>query len=131
MFGWISYKICFPLRQLHFSVQEWKDELLVWDPKEFGGIESMRVPCDLIWLPDIVLYNNADDYTVGYMRSRAMLFYDGTVFWPPPTQLRKQFFKGFQVDITNRSLNVDLSNYVESGEFDLVRVFQKRRVVKY
>ncbi|VDK43383.1 unnamed protein product, partial [Anisakis simplex] len=68
--------------------QEWKDELLRWDPKQFGGIESIRIPCDLIWLPDIVLYNNADDYTAGYMRSRAMVFYDGTVFWPPPTQLR-------------------------------------------
>lgn len=40
-------------------------------------------------------------------------------------------FLGFQVDITNRSLNVDLTNYVESGEFDLIRVFQRRRVVKY
>ncbi|VIO96444.1 Uncharacterized protein BM_BM6554 [Brugia malayi] len=133
--------------------QEWKDELLVWDPKKFGGIKSVRVPCDLIWLPDIVLYNNADDYTVGSMHSRAILFYDGTVFWPPPTQLRSTCktdvtyfpfdsqhcsikfgswtYHGLQVDITNRSINVDLSNYVESGEFDLVRVFQKRRVVKY
>ncbi|EFO23786.1 hypothetical protein LOAG_04698 [Loa loa] len=133
--------------------QEWKDELLVWDPNEFGGIESVRVPCDLIWLPDIVLYNNADDYTIGSMNSRAILFYDGTVFWPPPTQLRSTCktdvtyfpfdsqhctikfgswtYHGLQVDITNHSVNVDLSNYVESGEFDLVRVFQKRRIVKY
>ncbi|VDN82010.1 unnamed protein product [Brugia pahangi] len=151
--------------------QEWKDELLVWDPKKFGGIKSVRVPCDLIWLPDIVLYNkqnfsvlltfsyqshirfSADDYAVGSMHSRAILFYDGTVFWPPPTQLRSTCktdvtyfpfdsqhcsikfgswtYHGLQVDITNRSINVDLSNYVESGEFDLVRVFQKRRVVKY
>ncbi|EJW75595.1 hypothetical protein WUBG_13499, partial [Wuchereria bancrofti] len=133
--------------------QEWKDELLVWDPKKFGGIKSVRVPCDLIWLPDIVLYNNADDYAIGSMHSRAILFYDGTVFWPPPTQLRSTCktdvtyfpfdsqhcaikfgswtYHGLQVDITNRSVNVDLSNYVESGEFDLVRVFQKRRVVKY
>uniref|UniRef100_A0A914DDF4 Neurotransmitter-gated ion-channel ligand-binding domain-containing protein n=1 Tax=Acrobeloides nanus TaxID=290746 RepID=A0A914DDF4_9BILA len=40
--------------------QEWKDELLRWDPKEFGGIESLRIPCDLIWLPDLVLYNKID-----------------------------------------------------------------------
>lgn len=31
---------------------------------------------------------SADDYTAGYMRSRAMIYFDGTVFWPPPTQLR-------------------------------------------
>ncbi|CAI4226524.1 unnamed protein product [Auanema sp. JU1783] len=133
--------------------QEWNDELLRWNPQDFGGIESLRIPCDLIWLPDIVLYNNADDYTAGYMRSRAMVLYTGTVFWPPPTQLRstckvdvslfpfdeqKCFLKfgswtyhGFQVDITNRSDNIDLTNYVPSGEFELVRVSQKRRVVKY
>uniref|UniRef100_A0A914DII9 Uncharacterized protein n=1 Tax=Acrobeloides nanus TaxID=290746 RepID=A0A914DII9_9BILA len=133
--------------------QEWKDELLRWDPKEFGGIESLRIPCDLIWLPDLVLYNNADDYTVGYMRARAMVFYDGTVFWPPPTQLRSTCrisvtyfpfdsqrcslkfgswtYHGFQVDVTNRSSSVDLSNYVTSGEFELVKVHQKRRVITY
>ena len=37
--------------------QEWRDELLVWDPKDFGGIDRIRIPCDRIWLPDIVLYN--------------------------------------------------------------------------
>ncbi|CAD5208516.1 unnamed protein product [Bursaphelenchus xylophilus] len=133
--------------------QEWKDELLAWEPKQFSGITSIRLPCDTIWLPDILLYNNADDFTSGYMRSRAMVFYDGTVFWPPPTRLRSlckidvtyfpfddqlcilKFgswsYHGFQLDLTNRSTNIDLTNYVESGEFELVRVHQKRRVVKY
>ncbi|KAI1722194.1 neurotransmitter-gated ion-channel ligand binding domain-containing protein [Ditylenchus destructor] len=133
--------------------QEWKDELLQWNPEDFNGIKSLRVPCDLIWTPDIVLYNSAEDYTHGYMRSRAMVFYDGTVFWPPPTRLRSTCkisvtyfpfdsqhcslkfgswtYHGYQVDVTNRSINIDLSNYVESGEFELVSVHQKRRVVKY
>lgn len=35
------------------------------------------------------------------------------------------------MDITIRRSDVDLSNYVESGEFDLVGVIQKRRVVSY
>ena len=37
--------------------QEWHDELLKWDPKDFGGIEKLQIPCDKLWLPDIVLYN--------------------------------------------------------------------------
>lgn len=116
---------------------------------------------------------SADDYTADYMRSGAMVSYDGTVFWPPPTRLRSlckidityfpfdsqwcylkfgswtyhgmcverilstsycmffRFFTVFQVDVTNRSDSVDLTNYVVSGEFELVRVHQKRRVVKY
>lgn len=36
---------------------EWQDELLIWDPDNFGGINKLRIPCDKIWLPDIVLYN--------------------------------------------------------------------------
>ncbi len=37
--------------------QEWHDELLTWNPDDFGGITRVRIPCDKIWLPDIVLYN--------------------------------------------------------------------------
>ena len=37
--------------------QEWWDELLTWDPAEYGNITQIRIPCDEIWLPDIVLYN--------------------------------------------------------------------------
>lgn len=99
-----------------------------------------------------------------------MVLYTGTVFWPPPTQLRSTCkgdsfsngdaatrwaihsrsdllvsvdvslfpfdeqrcslkfgswtYHGFQVDVTNRSENIDLTNYVPSGEFDLVKVRQ-------
>jgi len=37
--------------------QEWDDELLAWNPSDFGNISIIRIPCDKIWLPDIVLYN--------------------------------------------------------------------------
>ena len=37
--------------------QEWWDELLTWDPNDYGNITQIRIPCDEIWLPDIVLYN--------------------------------------------------------------------------
>ena len=38
--------------------QEWMDEKLVWDNvTEFAHIQKLRIPCDLLWLPDIVLYN--------------------------------------------------------------------------
>lgn len=37
--------------------QEWVDEFLTWNPSDFGGIQKIRIPCQSIWLPDIVLYN--------------------------------------------------------------------------
>ncbi len=41
----------------HSVLQEWDDMFLVWDPKDYGGLEVLRLPCHKIWLPDIVLYN--------------------------------------------------------------------------
>lgn len=36
----------------------------------------------------LVCLRSADDYTRGYMNSKAMVSYDGNVFWPPPTKFR-------------------------------------------
>lgn len=33
------------------------DSKLSWDPDEYGGVEQLIVPSELLWLPDIVLYN--------------------------------------------------------------------------
>ncbi len=37
--------------------QQWTDEILTWDPEEFGGITDLRLPPYVTWTPDIVLYN--------------------------------------------------------------------------
>ncbi|KAL8616702.1 hypothetical protein ACOMHN_031684 [Nucella lapillus] len=42
---------------LELTVDEWQDERLTWDPKDFNGLSILRIPCEKIWLPDIVLYN--------------------------------------------------------------------------
>jgi len=31
--------------------------LLAWNPADYGGIDTVRVPVTQIWTPDIVLYN--------------------------------------------------------------------------
>ena len=41
----------------HLFVQEWQDNSLCWDPKEYGEVRAIYVPSESIWLPDIVLYN--------------------------------------------------------------------------
>jgi len=38
-------------------VQSWLDRLLAWNPDDYGGIDTVRVPVGQIWTPDIVLYN--------------------------------------------------------------------------
>ncbi|XP_071516631.1 acetylcholine receptor subunit alpha-like 1 isoform X1 [Panulirus ornatus] len=64
--------------------QEWRDYKLVWEPVDYGGVDILHVPSEHIWLPDIVLYNNADgNYEVTIM-TKAVLHYDGRVTWKPP-----------------------------------------------
>lgn len=38
-------------------LQEWNDYKLRWNPDDYGGVETLHVPSEHIWLPDIVLYN--------------------------------------------------------------------------
>ena len=51
------------MKRLHIMLlihilQEWTDERLIWsNMTEFSPIKMIRIPCDLLWLPDIVLYN--------------------------------------------------------------------------
>ncbi|XP_061194933.1 neuronal acetylcholine receptor subunit alpha-2-like [Saccostrea echinata] len=133
--------------------QEWDDEFLKWDREKFANISKIRIPCHKIWLPDIVLYNNAAEYTDGVMSANAMVENNGNVFWPVPTKLQSSCkvdvtyfpfddqickmkfgswtYDGFQVDITNRSQEVDLTNYVVNGEWVLINVKVQRNVVQY
>lgn len=64
--------------------QEWNDYKLKWNPDDYGGVETLHVPSEHIWLPDIVLYNNADgNYEVTIM-TKAILHHTGKVVWKPP-----------------------------------------------
>ena len=41
--------------------QVWHDELIGWDPEEYGGIRDIRLPPDQVWTPDIMLYNRLEN----------------------------------------------------------------------
>ncbi|XP_071449691.1 acetylcholine receptor subunit beta-like 2 isoform X1 [Hetaerina americana] len=116
--------------------QKWVDYKLRWDPEEYGGVEMLYVPSEHIWLPDIVLYNNADgNYEVTLM-TKATLKYTGEVMWKPPAiyksscEINVEYFpfdeqscimkfgswtyNGFQVDLKHMQ-QVAGSNLVSVG----------------
>ncbi|CAI9719259.1 neuronal acetylcholine receptor subunit beta-4-like [Octopus vulgaris] len=124
-------------------VMEWKDERISWNQSDFGDMSIVRIPARLLWLPDIVLYNNADDYTTGFMNVNAMVHDNGNVFWSPPVRLRSSCkvdityfpfdtqicklkfgswtYDKAQVDLLNQADFVDVSSYVTNGEWRLSR----------
>ncbi|XP_050402299.1 acetylcholine receptor subunit alpha-type acr-16 [Patella vulgata] len=133
--------------------QEWFDEKLTWNKEEFNNISIIRIPCKLLWLPDIVLYNSVDNHNKGYMKSLAMVESDGKVFWPPIVRMRSSCkmdityfpfddqvcklklgswaYDGFQVDVSNRTTDMDLENYVDNGEWTLINTKVVRNVIYY
>lgn len=44
-------------KYLLFLFQEWNDYKLKWNPDDYSGVDTLHVPAEHIWLPDIVLYN--------------------------------------------------------------------------
>ncbi|XP_023320277.1 acetylcholine receptor subunit alpha-like [Eurytemora carolleeae] len=64
--------------------QLWHDYKLTWNPEEYGGVDILHVPSRHIWLPDIVLYNNADGNFEVTLATKATLYAKGRVEWKPP-----------------------------------------------
>ncbi|XP_074203743.1 neuronal acetylcholine receptor subunit alpha-4 isoform X2 [Camelus bactrianus] len=133
--------------------QEWHDYKLRWDPADYENVTSIRIPSELIWRPDIVLYNNADgDFAVTHL-TKAHLFHDGRVQWAPPAIYKSScsidvtFFPFDQqnckmkfgswsydkakIDLVQTEQMVDLKDYWESGEWAIVNAAGTYNTKKY
>ncbi|XP_035243187.1 neuronal acetylcholine receptor subunit alpha-4-like [Anguilla anguilla] len=133
--------------------QEWNDYKLRWNPQEYENVTSVRIPSELIWRPDIVLYNNADgDFAVTHL-TKAHLFHDGRIKWVPPAIYKSScsidvtFFPFDQqnckmkfgswtydrakIDLVSMASNVDQMDYWESGEWVIVNAVGTYNSKKY
>ncbi|KFV75372.1 Neuronal acetylcholine receptor subunit alpha-2, partial [Struthio camelus australis] len=133
--------------------QEWSDYKLRWNPADFDNVTSIRVPSEMIWIPDIVLYNNADgEFAVTHM-TKAHLFSNGRVKWVPPAIYKSScsidvtFFPFDQqnckmkfgswtydkakIDLENMDHHVDLKDYWESGEWAIINAIGTYNSKKY
>ncbi|XP_039614164.1 neuronal acetylcholine receptor subunit beta-3a [Polypterus senegalus] len=122
--------------------EEWTDHKLRWNPEEYGGITSIRVPSETIWLPDIVLYENADGRFEGSLMTKVIVKYNGTVMWTPPASYKSSctmdvtFFPfdrqncsmkfgswtydGDMVDLILLDDHVDRKDFFDNGEWEIL-----------
>ncbi|XP_041634861.1 acetylcholine receptor subunit beta isoform X1 [Cheilinus undulatus] len=63
---------------------EWTDYRLRWKPKDYDGIEVLRIPSGKVWRPDIVLINNNDGTFDVALNVHIQAYSDGRVTWTPP-----------------------------------------------
>ncbi|XP_075763660.1 neuronal acetylcholine receptor subunit beta-2 [Pelodiscus sinensis] len=128
--------------------QEWEDYRLTWKPEEFDNMRKVRLPSKHIWLPDVVLYNNADGmYEVSFY-SNAVVSYDGSIFWLPPAiyksackievkhfpfdqqnctmKFRSWTYDRTEIDLVLKSEVASLDDFTPSGEWDIVALPGRR-----
>ncbi|KAF4071579.1 hypothetical protein AMELA_G00275020 [Ameiurus melas] len=135
--------------------QVWHDAYLRWDKDEYDGLEVIRIPSNLVWRPDIVLYNNADEEdSSGPPDTNVVLRYTGELTWDAPAitkstcvvdvsyfpfdsqQCNLTFgswtYNGNQVDINMGGMEGgDLSDFVENVEWECHGMPAVRNVIMY
>ncbi|KAM6439952.1 neuronal acetylcholine receptor subunit alpha-9 [Liasis olivaceus] len=133
--------------------QTWHDANLKWDKDRYDGLDSIRIPSNLVWRPDIVLYNKADDDFSESVNTNIVLRYDGKITWDAPAitksscvvdvsyfpfdsqQCNLTFgswtYNGNQVDIFNTLDSGDLSDFIEDVEWEIHGMPAVKNVITY
>ena len=60
----------------------WNDPKLAWIPMDYGGIKEMHFNSADLWIPDIQIYNNADEANINhYGMTHCLVQSNGDVIW--------------------------------------------------
>jgi hypothetical protein len=62
----------------------WVDTRLKWEPKDYENIQMIRYPANMIWRPDLKLYNTHKD-AEERDEVNVVIYNNGTVLWVPMT----------------------------------------------
>ncbi|XP_038623209.1 neuronal acetylcholine receptor subunit beta-4 [Tachyglossus aculeatus] len=130
--------------------QEWTDYRLAWDPSTYQGVKILRIPAKCIWLPDIVLYNNADGTYEVSLYTNAVVRFNGSIFWLPPAiyksackievkhfpfdqqnctlKFRSWTYDHTEIDLVLKNSMASMDDFTPSGEWDIVALPGRRTV---
>nr|XP_020448061.1 neuronal acetylcholine receptor subunit beta-4-like [Monopterus albus] len=130
--------------------QHWVDYRLSWDPAKYEGIDKLRIPSKHMWLPDIVLYNNADGTYEVTVFTNAIVLFNGTISWLPPAiyksackievkhfpfdqqnctlKFRSWTYDHTEIDLILKSQVASMDDFTPSGEWDILALPGRRTV---
>jgi len=63
---------------------EWSDYQLNWNSTQYGGVDSIRIHPKLLWTPDLLMYNSADEKFDGTYQTNVVVSNDGSCLYVPP-----------------------------------------------
>uniref|UniRef100_A0A3Q2P556 Cholinergic receptor nicotinic alpha 9 subunit n=1 Tax=Fundulus heteroclitus TaxID=8078 RepID=A0A3Q2P556_FUNHE len=133
--------------------QVWYDAYLKWDKEGYDDLEMINIPSDLVWKPDIVLYNKADEESSEAPSTNVKLRYNGEIVWDSPAITKSSCvvdvsyfpfdwqscnltfgswtYNGNQLDISLGMDSGDLSDFVENVEWECHGMPAVRNVMMY
>ncbi|XP_061616674.1 neuronal acetylcholine receptor subunit alpha-7-like isoform X3 [Phyllopteryx taeniolatus] len=62
----------------------WTDYKLQWNKSEYNGLDKLRLPAHLLWKPDILLYNSADERFDPTFHTKILVSSAGNCLFIPP-----------------------------------------------
>ncbi|KAM7424512.1 hypothetical protein PAMA_000721 [Pampus argenteus] len=120
----------------------WDDYYLQWDQSDYPGVTAVRLPDHLIWRPDILLFNSADERYEPTFRTNIVVKSSGSCTYIRPGILKSTChidirwfpfdiqrcelkfgswtYDGWSLDL--KMLEADITGYTANGEWELVEV---------
>ncbi|XP_070686068.1 neuronal acetylcholine receptor subunit alpha-7a isoform X1 [Pempheris klunzingeri] len=124
----------------------WDDYYLPWNTSEYPGVTNVRFPDHLIWKPDILLYNSADERFDATFHTNIVVNSTGSCSYLPPGIFKSTChidvrwfpfdvqrcdlkfgswtYGGWSLDL--KMVEADITSYIANGEWDLVEVPGRR-----
>ncbi|CAI9716419.1 neuronal acetylcholine receptor subunit beta-3-like isoform X2, partial [Octopus vulgaris] len=133
----------------------WKDEFLVWDPAQYGGVTNVRIHQDKVWKPDFKLYNYADERTEEHREALVVVKSTGAIVWMPQVIYKSSCaidishfpfdeqecvlkfgswtYDGNKLDVNflDNLTKIDLSEYMPSNAWEIIEAPARRNVQYY
>lgn len=90
-------------------ILEWNDDRLAWDPKEWDGIDEVRIPLSEVWTPDVTIYTSVKGCDVYQSTALALIRPTGQVLFIPAithTNLCESNFKDYPYGVQNCTIKI-------------------------
>ncbi|XP_052453219.1 neuronal acetylcholine receptor subunit alpha-7 [Carassius gibelio] len=124
----------------------WSDHYLQWNTSDYPGVNTVRFPDSLIWRPDILLYNSADERFDATFHTNVLVNSSGYCQYLPPGIFKSTCYidvRWFPFDVQRcdlkfgswtyggwsldlQMMEADITGYIANGEWDLVEVPGRR-----
>nr|XP_019606806.1 PREDICTED: neuronal acetylcholine receptor subunit beta-4 [Rhinolophus sinicus] len=130
--------------------QEWTDHRLAWNSSCYEGVDILRIPSKRVWLPDIVLYNNADGTYEVSLYTNVVVRANGSILWLPPAiyksackiqvkhfpfdqqncslKFRSWTYDHTEMDMVLKTPTASVDDFTPSGEWDILALPGRRTV---